>query len=187
MLAFLSQPWAWYVSGPLISLVMFALLISGQRFGVSSSFDALASLLQLNKVNSQFNTRWQSLSWLMVFVLGSIIGGFIANTLLSNPQPLAMSSATLATLQHNLGITDAQSLLPASLFNWQRLLTPSGFTIMVIGGVLIGFGSRWAAGCTSGHAISGISNLQLASMLATIGFFVGGLFATHVLMPLILG
>jgi uncharacterized membrane protein YedE/YeeE len=56
---------------------------------------------------------------------------------------------------------------------------------MVIGGFLVGFGTRYAGGCTSGHAISGLSNLQFASLIATIGFFAGGLIATHLLYPLL--
>lgn len=49
----------------------------------------------------------------------------------------------------------------------------------------MGFGARWAGGCTSGHAISGLSNLQLPSLVAVLGFFAGGLLMTHLLFPLL--
>jgi len=58
--------------------------------------------------------------------------------------------------------------------------------MLVGGGILIGFGTRWAGGCTSGHAISGLSNLQLPSLIAVIGFFIGGIIMTYFLLPTIL-
>ena len=55
------------------------------------------------------------------------------------------------------------------------------------GGFLVGFGARWAGGCTSGHAISGLADLQVPSLVAVVGFFVGGLAVTHLVLPLLLG
>jgi len=76
--------------------------------------------------------------------------------------------------------------VPASLFSWGSLFSLRGFILMVVGGFLIGFGTRYAGGCTSGHAIMGLSTLQLPSLIAVIGFFAGGLLMTHLFLPLIL-
>ena len=78
------------------------------------------------------------------------------------------------------------NLEPGSLFNWNYLFTWKGLFLFVGGGFFIGFGTRYAGGCTSGHAITGLSNLQLPSLIAVIGFFIGGLFTTWLLFPIII-
>lgn len=57
---------------------------------------------------------------------------------------------------------------------------------MVIGGFLVGFGTAYAGGCTSGHAIAGLADRQAASLLAVCGFFAGGLTCTYLVLPLVL-
>ena len=85
-----------------------------------------------------------------------------------------------------LGFNDAgKAYLPELLFNNQVFTDVPKLLLLVVGGFLVGFGARYAGGCTSGHAISGLSNLQLPSLIAVIGFFVGGLLMVHVLFPLI--
>ena len=74
-------------------------------------------------------------------------------------------------------------LAPNDIFNFSSLLTVKGFIMMVIGGFLVGFGTRYANGCTSGHSIMGISNLQLSSLIATCCFFAGGLIMTWLILP----
>ena len=104
---------------------------------------------------------------------------------------MRIAQATVEALQ-KIGVktpeTKAEGLgfLPGELFNFASLATLKGLILMVGGGFLIGFGSRWAGGCTSGHGISGLANLQLPSLVAVIGFFIGGLLMTHLLLPLIL-
>ena len=120
-------------------------------------------------------------------VAGVVVGAALAIALLPNPSPeIGISAATRADLAA-LGIHDFTGLAPREVFSWAGLASPRGLVLIVIGGFLVGFGTRWAGGCTSGHSISGLAALQLPSLVATLGFFVGGLVATHLLLPLILG
>lgn len=191
MIDFLSQPWHWSISGLMIVVVMFLLIYFGQRFGVSSSFRALCTIGGAKNMASYFNYDWKSHDWLLTFVLGTMIGGGIAINFLSSPEPVQISAATIKDLV-DLGITtprtNAEGLgfIPHDLMSFETLGSLKGILVMVLGGFLIGFGTRWAGGCTSGHAISGLSNLQLPSLVAVIGFFIGGLLMTHILLPIIL-
>lgn len=187
MIELLRQPWHWAFSGFMIVAVMFLLIWLGRRFGVSSSFRAICALGGAGKAASYFKIDTRNYGWLLAFVVGSIIGGFLASTLIANPEPIALSQQTLldlGTLQ--VDAPGGGDMVPANLFNFDVLMTPSGLLMFVGGGFLIGFGTRWAGGCTSGHAISGLSNLQLPSLVAVVGFFIGGLIATHLLYPVIL-
>jgi len=132
-----------------------------------------------------FNYDWRNGSWNLVLMLGIVIGGFIGATWLGNPDPVAISEATRSDLAL-LGVTNFNGLLPADIYSWEGLGTLRGLILLVGGGFLIGFGTRWAGGCTSGHAISGLADLQLPSLIAVIGFFAGGLIATFLLLPIIL-
>lgn len=181
---FISQPWSWYFSGIMISIVMFLLLWSGERFGVSSSLKALCSIGGAGKKVSFFADGWKDQIWNLVFATGGIIGGYVAVEFLNNGQPLELSANTILDLEM-LGIYFDGELAPLTVFSWESFFTIKGFFIMVIGGFLVGFGTRWADGCTSGHAISGLSNLQLPSLIAVIGFFIGGLVMTFLIFPLI--
>ncbi len=184
MIEFLSQPWPWYFGGLGIALVIFLLLIQGRIFGVSSSLETLCTIGGAGRMAEYFRVDWKQRSWLLIFLAGSVIGGFIASSVLSNPDPIDISTATMEDLS-GLGIHFDGNFFPESLFNWSNLLTLNGFLLMIGGGLLVGFGTRYAGGCTSGHAISGIADLQLPSMVATIGFFIGGLIAVHLLFPFI--
>lgn len=184
MIEILSQPWPWYISGPLIALIMFLLLWAGGKFGVSSTLKTMCTMSGAGNRIDFFKDDWKDHLWNLTFVLGAVIGGYIAVHYLSGNEVHDLNAETVKEL-NALGISFDQSLLPQDIFNWDFLLTPKGLLIMVGGGFLVGFGARWAGGCTSGHAISGLSNLQLASLIAVIGFFIGGLFMTHLLFPLI--
>jgi uncharacterized membrane protein YedE/YeeE len=116
--------------------------------------------------------------------VGAIAGGYISSTLLENDQPLQLSQATIADLS-KMRIHFDGGLNPEQLFGFAAMHSVKGILILLIGGLLIGFGSRYAGGCTSGHAISGLSNLQWPSLIAVIGFFTGGLIMTHLLFPFI--
>lgn len=120
-----------------------------------------------------------------MFLVGAMIGGFIARQYLSNGAPVLISEATIQDLA-SLGISAPISAQPMEIFSLESLFTLKGFLILALGGFMVGFGSRYAGGCTSGHAISGLSNLQLPSLVAVIGFFAGGLIMTHFLLPLFL-
>lgn len=186
MVDFISQPWHWSVSGVMIVVVMALLMFLGQRFGVSSSFRHVCSAAGFGKSASYFDYDWKGGMWLLTFVVGSILGGWIASSFLNNHEPVEIASSTIAHLQ-SMGVeAPATEQFPIELFSLSTLVSLKGVLLFVLGGFLIGFGTRYAGGCTSGHAISGLSNLQLPSLVAVIGFFIGGLLMTHVFLPMIL-
>lgn len=184
LIQFLSEPWSWYFSGFMISVVMFLLLWSGERFGVSSTLKTLCSIGGAGKKVPFFAGGYKDQIWNLVFVVGGVLGGYLAVTFLDNGAPLVLAETTISDLQ-NLGIPFDGELAPKAIFSWDNFLTIKGFSIMAVGGFLIGFGTRWADGCTSGHAISGLSSLRLPSLIAVVGFFIGGLIMTFLLFPLI--
>jgi len=181
----LREPWPWYVAGPLIGLTVPTLLLIGNKsFGISSSLRHIcAACLPANIPFFSYN--WRKETWNLLFVLGTLIGGFVATYFLANPQAFQVSAATMADLQA-LGIRDFSGLMPADLFATENLFTIKGLIFFVFGGFMVGFGTRWAGGCTSGHAIMGISNLQWPSVVATCCFMIGGFAMTHLLLPVIL-
>ena len=182
---FLLKPWPWYISGPLIALVMAILVFFGKTFGMSSNLRTLCSMGGAGKYSDFFRFDWKAQKWNLTVVLGAILGGFIAFQFLSDGSAIALNPNTIAELK-TMGFENAgASLLPSEIYDWDNILTLKGFTILVIAGFLVGFGTRYAGGCTSGHAITGLSNLQIPSLIAVIGFFIGGLLMTHFLLPLI--
>lgn len=184
MIKLLSQPWPWYVSGPAIAGIMGILIFSGKTFGFSANLSNICSMLGAGKRIPFFSFNWKTQRWNLWFLVGSVIGGYIAAHFLPSPQPLTLSPATIADLQ-KLNISFDGTLVPGTIFNWDYLFTGKGLILFLGGGFLVGFGTRYAGGCTSGHAITGLSNLQLPSLIAVIGFFIGGLFTTHLLFPII--
>ncbi len=185
MIELIKQPWPWYVAGPLIGLTVPALLIIGNKsFGISSSLRHIcASCLPANI--PFFKYDWKKEVWNLFFVFGIFLGGAIAINLLSNANPVEVNPK-LATELAGYGITNFNNLVPEDIINWQSLFTLKGFLLMVVGGFLVGFGTRYAGGCTSGHAIMGLSNLQLPSLIATISFMIGGFIMANLILPFIL-
>ena len=181
---FIKQPWPWYVAGPLIALVMFTLMLFGKRFGISSNLQTVCSIMGAGKRIEYFAIDWRKQGWNLVFVLGTVLGGFIANRFLMTGEPVQIANETVTRLE-GFGVELGTALVPTSLFSFESLGSLSGLVMLVGGGFLIGFGTRYGDGCTSGHAISGISNLQPASIIATISFFVGGMITTHFLLPIL--
>lgn len=186
MIELISQPWPWYVAGPIIAAVYFTLIYFGKNFGISASLHAMCSALGAGRKVKFFDFDWRVQIWNFMFILGALIGGFIAKTYLSGNEAIRLSESTISNLsQYNL-TSWQNSIVPTELFNWSSLFTLKGLIMIIGGGFLVGFGTRYAGGCTSGHAISGLSNLQLPSLVAVIGFFIGGLLMTWVILPLIL-
>ncbi len=185
LIEWIKQPWPWYVAGPLIGLTVPALLLIGNKsFGISSSLRHACAACIPAKIPF-FQYDWKKELWNILFVAGIFLGGLIASLLLSNPAAVVVAESTQQDLAQ-LGITDFNSLLPADIFSWSNLFTLKGLFFFVIGGFLVGFGTRYAGGCTSGHAIMGISNLQWPSMLATVFFMIGGFVMTHLILPFIM-
>ena len=177
----LYQPWPWYVAGPLIGLMVPVMLFIGNRsFGISNNLRHLCAITQPPQVDVEFfRYNWREHTWSLVFVIGTALGGFLAGVVFANPEPVKISPATQAMLL-NWGFTlPGQRLVPDELFH----TSVRNFTFLFAAGVLVGFGTRYAGGCTSGHAITGLSTLQLPSLYAVLGIFGGGLFASWLLVP----
>jgi len=185
MLEILKNPWPWYVAGPLIGLTVPVLLIIGNKaFGISSSLRHIcAACLPANI--PFFKYEWTKEIWNLFFVAGILLGGFLAMTLLANPDPVVIHPNLAAELS-TYGITNFESMVPVDVFNWSSLFTLKGFIIMVAGGFMVGFGTRYAGGCTSGHAIMGLSTLQWPSLVATCCFMIGGIIMANWILPFIL-
>lgn len=181
---FITQPWPWYVAGPMIGLTVPTLLLIGNKsFGISSSLRHIcAACLPANI--AFFKYDWKKEIWNLVFVLGVFFGGIIATNLLANPSEFVLSDATITDLRA-LGIQDFSGLMPTDLFSVEVLFSLKGLIFFVLGGFMVGFGTRWAGGCTSGHAIMGLSTLQMPSLIATCCFMIGGFTMTHLIMPYI--
>jgi uncharacterized membrane protein YedE/YeeE len=179
------QTWPWYISGFLIGMIMLSLIYFGKQFGMSSNLESLCSMAGLGKKISYFDFDWKTNKWNLMVVLGAMLGGFVAAHFMSDSTNVSINPLTIEQLAA-LGI-DAPNgkLAPNVLFGNQIFESPKSMLLLLIGGILIGFGTRYAGGCTSGHAISGLSNLQLPSLKAVIGFFIGGLVMAHLILPLI--
>ena len=186
MIDFFMRPWPWYFSGPMIALVLFLLLWSGKTFGMSSNLRILCAVLGAGKRVSFFDFDWKAQRWNLTVAAGAVLGGYLAANVLSTSTAVDISASTIEQLNH-LGIHDAgKAYMPTALFDTSALTNTKSLIILCLGGFLVGFGARYAGGCTSGHAISGLSNVQLPSLIAVVGFFAGGLLVNHFILPYIL-
>jgi uncharacterized protein len=185
LMAWLKQPWHWAVAGTIIGLMVPALLLIGNKsFGISSSFKHICAIVSPVKP-AFFRYNWRKEIWQLYFVGGILIGGFLANYLFSNPAAVDIAAATKADLA-KLGITNTNQLLPTQIFTPHNIFTLRGLFFFVIGGFLVGFGTRYAGGCTSGHAITGLANWQKPSLIATCAFMAGGFLSANIIVPFIL-
>lgn len=185
MLDFLSQPWPWYIAGPLIGLTIPALLILGNKsFGVSSALRHICAACVPADIPF-FNYDWKKGAWNLFFIAGILLGSFIAASFFANPNPVDVHP-DLITEMSGYGISSLDSMVPSEIMNWQSLFTLKGFILIIIGGFFVGFGTRYAGGCTSGHAIMGLANLQWPSLIATCCFMIGGIIMANWILPVIL-
>ncbi len=185
MIEFIQQPWPWYVAGPLITLTMFLLLYFAKNFGVSANLRTMCTMAGADKASDFFAFDWKGQMWNIVFVLGAMLGGLITTLFLQNPEPMVLATDTVESLQE-LGFENVgDTFLPKEIFSMEKVMSLPGLAILLLGGFLVGFGARYAGGCTSGHAISGLSDLQVPSLIAVVGFFAGGLIMTYFILPLL--
>lgn len=148
------ENWNWYIAGPLIGLFVPLLLWTGNKaFGISSSFAHICYAILPEKKKQIMNYDYKANAWKFLFVIGIAAGAFISVNFLS---------------------VEKTAFLP------QNYYTLGGMIKLFFGGLLVGFGTRYANGCTSGHSITGLSLLQSSSLKATLAFFAGGLFYTFV-------
>lgn len=181
----LYKPWPWYVAGPIIGLTVPALLLLGnKRLGISSTLRHLCAACVPANIPF-FHYDWKKQAWNLYFAAGILIGGFIGGYVFANPNVVDVGPETVGLFQ-SWGLYELNGLMPSELFNWNSLFTLKGFLLMVVGGFLVGFGTRYAGGCTSGHGILGLSALQWPSLVATACFFAGGMIFSHFVLPYIL-
>lgn len=185
MFEWVSHPWPWYVAGPIIGLVVPALLLAGGKcFGISDNLRHICAATIPGKV-AFFQYDWKTAgSWNLMFAAGIILGGAVATYVLNDGSNVAISAATASDLAA-IGVKDFTGLVPDDLYSWSALMHPIGIVGLIVGGFMVGFGARYAGGCTSGHAISGLADLQFPSLVAVVGFFAGGMFVTYVILPLL--
>jgi uncharacterized membrane protein YedE/YeeE len=180
----LRGPWPWYVAGPLIGLMVPLMLFIGNRsFGISNNLRHLCAITQPKQVEVDFfKYDWKEHTWSLVFVIGTALGGFLAGIVFADPLPVQVTAKTLVMLQSWGFAAPAGNMVPPEIF----APTVRNLTLLFASGVLVGFGTRYAGGCTSGHAITGLSTLQLGSLYAVLGIFAGGLFSSWLLVPWLL-
>tara|TARA_R110002126_G_scaffold97803_1_gene227563 strand:+ start:24760 stop:25317 length:558 start_codon:yes stop_codon:yes gene_type:complete len=182
---FILQPWPWYVGGPLIAITLLLYFYFGKNFGISSNFETICTISGAGKISDYFKKDWKERDFALLFVVGLIIGGIISSQFLIPDQSVNLNPKTIQELQE-IGFKNvAESFFPSEIFSLESALSIKGIIILVLSGFLVGFGTRYAGGCTSGHAITGLSSLQLPSLLAVIGFFIGGIIAAWFIIPLI--
>ena len=182
---FIYEPWPWYIAGPTIALILLLLLMVGKNFGMSSNLRTLCTLCGAGKTTDFFKFDWKSQKWNLIVVLGAIIGGYVGANFLSNTTAVVLNPETISDLK-TFGFESAgTAYLPTEMFATTALGSLKNLVLLVLGGLFVGFGARYAGGCTSGHAISGLSNLQLPSLIAVIGFFIGGLTMIHLIFPIL--
>lgn len=185
MIEWIKNPWPWYIGGPLIGLsVPLLLLLGNKRLGVSSSLRHICAACIPGNVQF-FKYDWKREAWNLFFAAGIAVGAVIATRFMSNHQPVIVNAKLMSSLSE-YGIKNYDHLAPVDLFNWEALLTLKGFVLMIVGGFFVGFGTRYAGGCTSGHSIMGLSNLQWPSLVATICFMVGGIIMANFILPFLL-
>ncbi len=182
---FIVQPWAWYIGGPLIALSLLLYFYFGKNFGASTNFETLCTMAGAGKVSDYFKKDWKERDFAILFVVGLIIGGFISAKFLIPEQTIDLNPKTVQELT-DLGFSEVgNQYFPDEIFSDEVVFSLKGFLILLVSGLLIGFGTRYAGGCTSGHAITGLSSLQMPSLLAVIGFFIGGIIATWFIIPIL--
>ena len=182
-LSFSSSPWPWYVAGPLIGLMVPMLrLVGGKSFGLSSNLRHLCAATIPGKAELLCYDWRKAGRWNLAFAVGILGGAALAGAWLGGSGDVAITEGTRVQLAA-LGI-GVSGLVPDAIFGLESV---GSVLLLLGGGFLVGFGARYAGGCTSGHAITGLADFQAPSLVAVVGFFAGGLVSTHFLLPFLMG
>lgn len=175
----------WYIIGPVIGVIVLVMLLGlNKMLGISSSLQHFCSMLGCFKT-PYFSYDWKQKKWSLYFAFGLIMSGVFAHFFGPEPSIDQINPATLEALEHQGWILQTETgWYPAIFtdFNDLRFLITFG----LFGGILVGFGVRYANGCTSGHAIMGLAQLSWSSLLAVAFFFIGGLLATWLIIPILI-
>lgn len=184
MMHWIYEPWPWYIGGLFIATTLILLLFMGKTFGFSSNLRTMCSMMGAGKTCDFFCFNWKAQTWNLLFLVGTILGGFIAYHFLSvDAAAVPLGENTIQKL-NELGFESAgKTYVPTELYGDDAFSSIKTILLLLVAGFFVGFGSRYAGGCTSGHAISGLSNFQLPSLIAVIGFFIGGLIMVHLIFP----
>ncbi len=180
---FILKPWPWYTTGFAIALTFALVTFSGKAFGVSSNLRTICCFIGAGKICGFFKFDWKTQLWNIAFLVGGVVGGFIGAYLLKGNATPNISAETINTLQ-TMGFSSPEGIVPKEIFDLSHL---KSWIILLSGGFMVGFGARYAGGCTSGHAITGLSHLQFPSLIAVVGFFIGGLTMSWFFFPQIFG
>ena len=184
MVEFIKEPWHWAFSGVLIGLTVPMLyILGGKRFGISRNLKTACAIIYPKNIE-YFKFDWREHKWNLVFAAGIVAGSFIAATWMSNGEPVQIAESTKQVLA-GYGINDYTGMMPSELFSFSNLFSLRGLFFMVIGGFLVGFGTRYGEGCTSGHSITGLATLQWPSLVATISFMLGGILTANFILPIV--
>lgn len=156
----------WYIAGPLIGLIVPALLFLRQKqFGISSSFSFILS--QVLPKNDYFKSAKRKSNWQFHFALGIIISAVVSSYFLL-PKDLVI-----------------ENLASEGAYLKEQIYSIDNIYLFLIGGLLIGFGARYADGCTAGNCIMGVSQFSISSIIATISFFIAGVVTAQFINPLL--
>ena len=172
MMEFLTEVrWSPYLVGAGIGMLSWAtFLISKQPLACSTTFAKLIGMIEMGFTGKKAELKpyYQKLKlvvdWQMMLVLGIIIG--------------ALFSALLSGDFRWQWIPSAWE----NSFGGDPLLR---ILVALAGGVILGFGARWANGCTSGHGISGTLQLAVSSWISAVCFFIGGILAANLIFRFI--
>jgi hypothetical protein len=164
--------WSPYIVGAGIGVLSWITwLISNEPIGCSTSFSRIAGMIEKlfrgKKVEKKlyYQEVKPEIDWQMMLVIGVVIGALISSLLSGDFRLQWIPSVWSLTFGDNMVLRLA-----------------AGFA----GGILLGFGSRWADGCTSGHGISGTMQLAVSSWISAICFFIGGILMAQLLFKVIL-